>query len=84
MRVLLTSGPVYSHLVPMMLPIASALQTSGHEVAVATSAILADELHRSRLRHVPLPRMLAPSQMASDPTTPGKWDSARTACRFPN
>ena len=67
MRVLLTSGPVYSHLVPMMLPIASALQTSGHEVAVATSTMLADELHRSRLRHLPLPRMLAPSQMASDP-----------------
>jgi UDP:flavonoid glycosyltransferase YjiC (YdhE family) len=67
LRVLLTSGPVYSHLVPMMLPIAAALQSSGHEVAVATSATLADELHRSRLRHLPLPRMLAPSQMASDP-----------------
>jgi UDP:flavonoid glycosyltransferase YjiC (YdhE family) len=67
LRVLLTSGPVYSHLVPMMLPIASALQSSGHEVAVATSATLADELHRCRLRHLLLPRMLAPSQMASDP-----------------
>ena len=67
MRVLLTSRPVYSHLVPMLLPIASALQTSGHVVGVATGTMLADELYRSGLRHLALPRMLSPSQMACDP-----------------
>ncbi|HEY0499684.1 MAG TPA: hypothetical protein VGD48_28320 [Kutzneria sp.] len=36
MRVLLTGMPVYSHLVPMLVPVAKALRAAGHEVVVAT------------------------------------------------
>ncbi len=37
MRVLLTIQPAYGHFFPL-LPLALALQSAGHEVAVATSA----------------------------------------------
>ena len=67
MRVLLTSRPLWSHLVPMVVPVARALQAAGHEVAVATGATLGNDLARVGLRHLPMPRMLAPSQMGSDP-----------------
>jgi UDP:flavonoid glycosyltransferase YjiC (YdhE family) len=67
MRVLLTSRPLWSHLVPMVVPVARALQAAGHEVAVATGATFGDELAGAGLRHLPMPRMLAPSQMGSDP-----------------
>ena len=67
MRVLLTSRPLWSHLMPMVVPVARALQAAGHEVAVATGTTLGGELGRAGLRHLPMPRMLAPSQMGSDP-----------------
>ena len=63
MRVLLTSRPLWSHLMPMVVPVARALQAAGHEVAVATGTTLGGELARAGLRHLPMPRMLAPSQM---------------------
>jgi N-glycosyltransferase len=67
MRVLMTSVPVYSHLVPTVVPVAQALQAAGHEVVVATGEILADDLDWFGLAHRPMPRMLAPSQFPSDP-----------------
>ena len=67
MRVLLTSHPVWSHLVPMVVPVAQALQAAGHQVAVATGTTLGPDLDRCGLPHLPMPRMLAPSQMGSDP-----------------
>jgi UDP:flavonoid glycosyltransferase YjiC (YdhE family) len=67
MRVLLTSVPVYSHLVPMVVPVARALQAAGHEVMVATGGVLSDDLDRFGLPYRPMPRMLAPSQFSSDP-----------------
>jgi UDP:flavonoid glycosyltransferase YjiC (YdhE family) len=67
MRVLLTSRPLWSHLVPMVVPVARALQAAGHEVAVATGVTLGDELAHIGLRQLAMPRMLAPSQMRSDP-----------------
>jgi len=67
MRVLLTSRPLWSHLVPMVVPVARALQAAGHEVAVATGVTLGDELAHIGLRHLAMPRMLAPSQVRSDP-----------------
>ncbi|GAA1200903.1 glycosyltransferase [Pseudonocardia alaniniphila] len=57
MRVLLTSLPVYSHLVPMVVPVAQALRAAGHEVAVATGAAMAPHLERAGLPHLVLPRM---------------------------
>jgi N-glycosyltransferase len=69
MRVLLTSVPVYSHLVPTVVPVARALQAAGHEVVVATGWALAGDLDRFGVAHRPMPRMLAPSQFPSDPGT---------------
>jgi len=68
MRVLLTSRPLWSHLMPMVVPVAWALQAAGHEVAVATGTTLGGELRRAGLRHLAMPRMLAASQMGTDPT----------------
>jgi UDP:flavonoid glycosyltransferase YjiC (YdhE family) len=67
MRVLLTSRPLWSHLMPMVVPVARALQAAGHEVAVATGTTLAGELGRAGLRHLAMPRMLGASQMGTDP-----------------
>jgi UDP:flavonoid glycosyltransferase YjiC (YdhE family) len=63
MRVLLTSLPVYSHLVPMMVPVAQALRTAGHEVAVATGAAMAPHLDRAGLPHLVLPQMRTMEEM---------------------
>lgn len=67
MRVLLTSAPLYSHLVPMVAPLARAFQAAGHEVVVATGDSLADDLDRFEVPHRSMPRMLAPTQFAEDP-----------------
>ena len=66
-RVILTGAPVYSHLVPMVVPVAKALQAAGHEVAVATGTAVADELTRQGLPHLPLPRMLIGQQFRAEP-----------------
>jgi UDP:flavonoid glycosyltransferase YjiC (YdhE family) len=63
MRVLLTSLPVYSHLVPMVVPVAQALRAAGHQVAVATGAAMAPHLDRAGLPHLVLPRMLDLEEM---------------------
>lgn len=67
MRIVLTSVPVYSHLVPLVVPLGQALERAGHEVAVATGTVMAGELERAGLRHLPLPRALGPGQFAEDP-----------------
>ena len=67
MRVLLTGMPVYSHLVPMLVPVAKALQAAGHEVAVATGQPPAAELARQGLAHRLLPRMLVGQEFRADP-----------------
>ena len=67
MRVLLTSGPVYSHFAPMVAPVAEAVRKAGHEVAVATGPSLAGDLDRLGLPHLSLPRMVTAMQRAADP-----------------
>src|ERR1700741_3564859 len=67
MRVLLTSRPLWSHLMPMLVPVAHALQAAGHEVAVATGTTMGGDLRQARLRHLAMPRMLDASQMGTDP-----------------
>lgn len=67
MRIVLTSMPVMSHLVPLVVPVAQALARAGHEVAVATGAAMAEELDRHGLRHLPLQRALAPGEFGQDP-----------------
>lgn len=36
MRILITAQAIYSHLAPLVLPVAERAQEAGHEVAVAT------------------------------------------------
>ena len=70
MRVLLTSLAVYSHVLPMV-PLARALQAAGHQVTVATGPALADDLDGLGVPHLPLPTVLSPTEMASDPAFAG-------------
>ena len=74
MRVLLTSRPLWSHLVPMVVPVAQALQAAGHEVAVATGATLGNDLARVWAAAPADARMLAP---ISDGYRPGLRASHR-------
>ncbi|MGY6019513.1 glycosyltransferase [Streptomyces spinosirectus] len=67
MRIVLTSMPVMSHLVPLVVPLAQALARAGHEVTVATGTAMAEELARHGVRHLPLRRALAPDQFGQDP-----------------
>ncbi|GGN64535.1 hypothetical protein GCM10011579_034020 [Streptomyces albiflavescens] len=55
-RIVLTSTPISLHLVPL----AQAFEHAGHEVAVATGAVMVDELDRSGVRHLPLRQALGP------------------------
>jgi N-glycosyltransferase len=67
MRILLTSFPAYSHLVPMVVPVAQALRAAGHEVAVATGAAMASHLDRAGLPHLVMPRMLGLEELTASP-----------------
>jgi hypothetical protein len=66
-RIVLTSMPVYSHLVPLVVPLAQALERAGHDVAVAAGAIMGGELDRRGVRHLPLPRAVSAEEAAKDP-----------------
>ncbi|GAB3137440.1 DUF1205 domain-containing protein [Micromonospora sonneratiae] len=67
MRILLTSQPIYSHLVPALLPLARTAQALGHDVAVATAASMADELARAGVAHLPLPHVPGQTELRTDP-----------------
>jgi N-glycosyltransferase len=66
-RILLTCLPYYSHLVPVLVPVASALRRAGHAVAVATAPAMADELARHGIEHLPLPNVRTLEQLLADP-----------------
>ncbi|WP_328451888.1 glycosyltransferase [Amycolatopsis sp. NBC_00438] len=66
-RVLLTCLPYYSHLVPVLVPVAKALRKAGHAVAVASAPAMADELARHGVEHVPLPHVRTLEQLLADP-----------------
>ncbi|MFJ1765697.1 glycosyltransferase [Amycolatopsis sp. NPDC088138] len=66
-RILLTCLPYYSHLVPVLVPVAKALQKAGHAVAVATAPAMADELARHGIEHLPLPHVRTLEQLLADP-----------------
>ncbi|GAB2931315.1 glycosyltransferase [Micromonospora polyrhachis] len=67
MRLLLTTQPIYSHLVPALVPLAHVARAAGHEVAVATAASMADELARHGVAHLPLPNVPGQVELRSDP-----------------
>jgi len=67
MRVVLTSVPVYSHLVPLVIPLARELTKAGHEVAIATGPTMADELDNHGIRAIILPNAVSPRQLFGNP-----------------
>ncbi|OZM71844.1 glycosyl transferase [Amycolatopsis antarctica] len=67
MRVLLTCLPLYSHLVPAVIPAARALGRAGHQVAVATAPAMAGELGRAGIEHLPLPNVIDLARFLTDP-----------------
>ncbi|QFU88216.1 glycosyltransferase [Amycolatopsis sp. YIM 10] len=74
MRVVLTCLPFYSHLVPVVLPVARALRRAGHEVAVATAPGMASEVTAAGIEHLALPNVLTLAQLLDRPdvaTSPG-------------
>ncbi|HKT05224.1 MAG TPA: glycosyltransferase [Rugosimonospora sp.] len=57
MRIVLTAQPSYSHLTPLVLPVARIARDAGHEVAVATGASMAERIEREGLTALPLPNV---------------------------
>ncbi|WP_405994790.1 glycosyltransferase [Streptomyces sp. NBC_00986] len=71
MRVILTCLPYYSHMMPVVVPVAMALQRAGHAVAVATAPAMADALVRAGVEHLPLPHVQTLEELLADPEFAG-------------
>lgn len=67
MRIAFSSQPIYSHLVPVVLPAAAHAAAAGHDVAVLTSRALADQVRRAGLRPLVLPGAVGPAELAAQP-----------------
>lgn len=63
MRVLLTSLPIRSHLLPAVVPLAEALTANGHEAVIATGPAMARHLDRA----VAMPDIPAPQDFGPPP-----------------
>ncbi|WP_435583298.1 hypothetical protein [Amycolatopsis thermoflava] len=79
MRVLMTCQPFYSHLVPVLVTAAKALQRAGHEVAVATAPAVAPHLARAGIEHLPLPNVLTLTELVADPAAVPEGDVREAA-----
>ncbi|WP_432003995.1 glycosyltransferase [Streptomyces sioyaensis] len=55
MRILITAQASYSHLAPLVLPVAEAAQRAGHEVAVATGADVVEHVEKRGITAFTLP-----------------------------
>jgi UDP:flavonoid glycosyltransferase YjiC (YdhE family) len=71
MRVVLTCLPYYSHMVPVVVPVATALRRAGHTVAVATAPAMGDALARAGVDHLPLPHVRTLEELLTDPDFAG-------------
>ncbi|SFT65659.1 N-glycosyltransferase [Actinopolyspora lacussalsi subsp. righensis] len=67
MRVAFSSQPIYSHLVPALLPLAKLTAEAGHEVGVLTSPALADEVRAFGLTPLVLPNAMGPRDFFGRP-----------------
>lgn len=67
MRLVFSSQPIYSHLVPVILPVARAAARAGHEAAVLTSPVLAEEVRRAGLAPLELPNAAGPAELMQRP-----------------
>lgn len=63
MRVVLTAHPIYSHLVPFVLPVGQLLRRAGHDVVVATGAAGAEYVERAALPALVLPHVVTISEV---------------------
>ncbi|MFD2420822.1 glycosyltransferase [Amycolatopsis pigmentata] len=73
-RIVLTCLPLYSHLAPVVVPVAHALSRAGHTVAVATAPAMAAGLARHGIEHLSLPNVRTLEELLADPvvfTSPG-------------
>lgn len=60
MRVLLTSLPIRSHLMPTVVPLAAALRAKGHEAMIATGPAMAHLDHAVAMPDIPAPQDFGP------------------------
>jgi N-glycosyltransferase len=67
MRILFTSQPSYSHLVPLVLPAAQAARRAGHEVVVASGRAVTEDINRAGLEPLVLPNVFAMGELMRDP-----------------
>ncbi|HEX8768290.1 MAG TPA: glycosyltransferase, partial [Jatrophihabitans sp.] len=67
MRLLLTSHPTSSHLLPALVPLAQVARALGHEVAVATASAMAGELAAHGVPCLPLRDIPDQQAMRTDP-----------------
>lgn len=57
MRILITAQAIYSHLAPLVLPVAERAKEAGHEVAVATGAGVVQHIEKRGLTALTLPNV---------------------------
>ncbi|UYB37963.1 glycosyltransferase [Streptomyces sp. Je 1-4] len=57
MRILITAHAIYSHLAPLVLPVAERAKEAGHEVAVATGAGVVEHIEKRGLTALTLPNV---------------------------
>ncbi|GAB3543352.1 N-glycosyltransferase [Actinopolyspora lacussalsi] len=69
MRIAFSSQPVYSHLVPALLPLAGFAAEAGHEIGVLTSPELAEEVRAFGLTPLVLPNAMGPREILQRPET---------------
>ncbi|MDT0457402.1 glycosyltransferase [Streptomyces sp. DSM 41527] len=70
MRILITAQAIYSHLAPLVLPVAERAQEAGHEVAVATGADVVQHIEERGLTALTLPHMPSMGEALRDGTIP--------------
>jgi UDP:flavonoid glycosyltransferase YjiC (YdhE family) len=83
-RILLTGQPIFSHLMPALVPLARCAMSLGHEVVLATAPGIAAEVARTGVPVLPLPEIPDETELRTDPrwarryglpervTTPGR------------
>ncbi|MEW2439650.1 glycosyltransferase [Streptomyces caniferus] len=57
MRILITAQAIYSHLAPLVLPLAERAQAAGHEVAIATGSSVVEHIEKRGLTALTLPHL---------------------------
>ncbi|WP_246025908.1 hypothetical protein [Saccharopolyspora antimicrobica] len=67
----------YSHLMPLVLPVADLARRAGHEVAVATGPGMAEHIRRIGVRALTLPNAVTRGDIAKDPELTAEAGIAR-------